>query len=273
MGPAGAGHLLSVSADGDVVAWGYEDGVAIALDTKTGQVWRFVGQGAPITQLAVDARRARLFTVGGAELREWALTPSLLSRVEQLPCVAFNAARSLDGKRIALDCSDGAVREWSLDNNTLRVVHRHDGVAYGIAWFGEALCSGGFNGSVLCTTAEQTRELVPPGPRVRRMTLDPRGESLVISSDDGNVGPVGAAPFYTHSAMPYTIAFNQNGSLFASGGADGYVERVRRLDAQNAHDRNRSHGSDYDGGVARRCSFDLWSGMGPSSAGVSSRRR
>lgn len=220
-GPAAAGHPLSVSADGNVVAWGFDDGVAVALDTKTGQVWRFVGQGAAITQLAVDARSARLFTVGGAELREWALSPSSLSRIGQLPCTAFNAARSRDGKRIALDCSDGAVREWTLDDNALRVVHRHDGVAYGIAWFGGALCSGGFSGSVLCTTDGETREIVPSGPRVRRMALHPRGEPLVISTDDGNVGPVAAAPFYRHRAMPYTIAFNDDGSRLASGGADG----------------------------------------------------
>lgn len=219
-GPAGAGHLLSVAADGDVVAWGFDDGVAIALDTRTGQVWRFIGQGAPISQLAVDARRARLFTIGGAELRVWALPPSRVAVVDHLPCIAFNAARSRDGKRIALDCSDGAVREWTLQDNAVRVVHRHEGVAYGVAWLGESICSGGFNGGVLCTTDANTRELVPTGPRVRRMVLGPPG-SLVMSTDDGNVGPVGAAPFYNQRAIPYALAFNSDGTRLASGGFDG----------------------------------------------------
>lgn len=222
-GPAGAGHLLSVSSDGDVVAWGFDDGVAIALDTRTGQVWRFVGQGAPISQLAVDGRRARLFTIGGAELRVWALQPSPVTLAHDLPCIAFNAARSSDGKRIALDCSDGGVREWTLENNAMRVVHHHEGVAHGVIWRDDSICSGGSNG-VLCTTDAETREFIPGipgGPRVRRMVLSPRGALLVVGTDDGNVGPVGGAPFYSQRALPYALAFNSDGTRLASGGADG----------------------------------------------------
>jgi hypothetical protein len=220
LAPPHGAHALSVAADGDIAAWGFDDGLAIALDTRTGQVWRLVGHGTPVSQLAVDARNARLFTVGGAELRVWPLQPSPFEQIQHLPCLAFNATRSADGKRIALDCSDGAVREWSLETGAVRVVHRHDGVAHGLLWLGDEICSGGFDGRVLCTAGSQTRELRPLGTRIRRLALSPRG-TLVIASEDGAISELGGATLYRHTAVPYALAFSPDGQRLASGASNG----------------------------------------------------
>jgi len=220
LGPPHAARVLSVAADGDIVAWGFEDGVVIALDTKTGQSWNFIGHGARVSALAVDARHARLLSAGRDEIRVWSLTPSPLQVIDGLPCLAFNASRSSDGTRIVLDCDDGSVREWSLTSGKLRVLHQHDGIAYGVAWLGDSACSAGWDGRVLCTAGTVTRELRPPGSRVRRLVASPHGE-LVIATDDGAVSYASRDELYRHPHIPYALAVSDDARHIASGGYDG----------------------------------------------------
>jgi eukaryotic-like serine/threonine-protein kinase len=220
-GPPHTSRALSVAADGDIVAWGFEDGVVIALDTKTGQSWKLIGHGAGVASLAVDASRARLLSVGRDEIRVWSLTPSPQTVIERLPCLAFNAVPSPDRTRIVLDCDDGNVREWSLTSGNLRVLHKHDGVAYGVAWLGNSACSAGWDGRVLCTTGTDTRELRASGARVRRLVATPRGDDLLIGTDGGAVSYVSRGELYRHNHIPYALALSDDARHLASGAYDG----------------------------------------------------
>jgi eukaryotic-like serine/threonine-protein kinase len=219
LGPPHASRMLSVAADGDIVAWGFEDGVVIALDTKTGQSWKLVGHGARVASLVVDAKRARLLSVGRDEIRVWSLTPSPHTLIERLPCLAFNAAGSPDGKLIALDCGDGKIREWSLVTGKLRVLHEHDGLAFGVAWLGDSACSGGWDGRVLCTAGTTTREVRSAGSRVHRLVAAD-GE-LVIATGDGAVSYASHDELYRHPNIPYAVAVSDDARQIASGGYDG----------------------------------------------------
>ncbi|HEU4612335.1 MAG TPA: serine/threonine-protein kinase [Kofleriaceae bacterium] len=222
LGPSHASRVLSVAADGDIVAWGFEDGVVIALDTKTRQTWKLIGHGARVSQLVVDARRARLLSVGREEIRVWSLTPSPLT-FDRLPCLAFNAARSPDGSRVLLDCNDGSVREWTLATGELRELHHHESIAYGVVWRANAACSAGWDGRVLCTSGEVTREVRPRGSRVRRLVASPRGDELAIATDDGAITDATGTELYRQPNVPYALAFSQDGRRIASGGFDGSV--------------------------------------------------
>lgn len=220
-GPAHAARALSVAVDGRLVAWGFDDGVVIAFDTETGQTWKLVGHTTVVGNLVLDEHRARLISAGGSELRVWPLPSSPAKLLASLPCIAFNAVKSPDGQRVALDCGDGVVRAWSPASGEVRELHRHDGAAYGIAWRGNAACSAGFDGRVLCTAHTETRELRPRSSRIRRLIGNPSGDKLFIATLDGEIIEAGGAVLYKHSAIPYSMAFTSDGRLLASGADDG----------------------------------------------------
>jgi eukaryotic-like serine/threonine-protein kinase len=223
LGPSHAARVLSVAVDGHVAAWAFEDGAVIALDTNTGQTWHFIGHADPVFKIAIDQRRGRLLSAGREELRVWSLTPSPIELVHRLPCLAFNAVASADGTRIVLDCNDGIAREWTLATNRLRTLHRHDSLAYGVAWLGDAGCSAGWDGRVICTSAESTRELRPRGRRVRRLVASAHRHELAIATDDGAISTSTGAELFRQGSVPFMVAFSSDGTRVASGGADGSV--------------------------------------------------
>jgi eukaryotic-like serine/threonine-protein kinase len=224
LGPPHPARVLGVAADGNIVAWGFADGTVVAQDTQTGQTWKFIGHAAGVYRLVVDARHARVLSGVAEQLRIWSLRSSAIDVDEPLPCLAFNSALAADGMRVVLDCNDGAVREWSLRTDELRVLHRHATIAHGVAWLHDAACSAGWDGRVICTGAGGTREVRAAGARVQRLAANPAGDDVAFATSDGAIATATRGELYHHTtSYPYSLEFSADGSRIATGAYDGSV--------------------------------------------------
>jgi hypothetical protein len=226
LGPAHASLPTIAAVDDHFVAWGYADGVVIAISTKTAAVWRFKGHSDRISGLIIDADRARLVSVAGGEVRIWALTPNVLTEVSQVPCTVYNLALSPDQTRTAMDCLDGGLRIWTFATGVVEQLHRHRGLSYSVAWWRNKACSAGFDQQVLCSSLDGNTQTILSSPvHVQWITTNPDRQNLVIATEDGKIQEFGDVlkTLYTHRAAPYRVAFRPDGQMLASGAVDGSV--------------------------------------------------
>jgi WD40 repeat protein len=106
------------------------------------------------------------------------------------------------------------------------MVHQHKSVAFSVAWWRGNVCSGGFDGRVLCTSpAGDTQEVLSTSARIRWLQSSPDNGTLIIATSDGSIQEFdgGIQTLYSHDKPPYRMAFSADGRWLASGADDGSV--------------------------------------------------
>jgi WD40 repeat protein len=214
---------FSVAARDHLAAWGYSDGAVVALDTRTGMAWKFIGHPDAVVSVAIDARRLRLVSASNHEVRFWDLTPSPATTIRQLGCSPFHLVSTRDASGIALECSDGSTRFWERGIGEVREMHRHADLAFGLARWNEMMCSGSWDGSVRCSTpgGREGRTVLSGSGRIRWLASCPDDACLLVATSD-KVWKVNdrTRPLFAQGEVPYRIAPGETGKL-ASGGWKG----------------------------------------------------
>src|SRR4051812_29319492 len=107
--------------------------------------------------------------------------------VADLGCEPLNMVSDATGRYIASDCSDGTVHLLRGTPTPGLVLHRHAALAFGIAWWGPRLCSGGWDGAVLCTNVETNETTVIARHTSRIRWVAATANFLTYSVADGSV--------------------------------------------------------------------------------------
>jgi eukaryotic-like serine/threonine-protein kinase len=219
-----AAQTLSVAASGSFVGFGYVDGAVVVVDTTHDQRWELIGHGAAVTHVVIDASRRRVISSANDELRIWNLPPPAISTGGTLPCRLFNITHTNDTGVFAIDCSDGRARLWSPATGQLRELHQHRDIAYGITALRSDVCTGGWDGRVLCTPVSggKPREILAAVDRVRELIAC--GDRLLFAAiGDGKIWRLDGTPraLYAHGVSPYGLAVDAACTRVASGAYDG----------------------------------------------------
>jgi len=224
-GPVHASTLVSVAAGGNLAVWGYTDGSVVAIDTTTGATWELKGHPGGATHIVVDDDGRRLISTSTQELRVWDLEPPPATRISSIPCNAYRIQLSPDGTQAALDCRGGSVLVWSRRSGAVTQLHRHTGHAFGVQWLGDLVCSGGWDGVVLCSTTDGKldRTFTPDAGRILSLAASPGADFLVLASADGRIWKLDdrLQPLYSQDARPVLVAVAPGQTLVASCGTDG----------------------------------------------------
>ena len=260
-GPAHASQAYGVAVDGDMVAWGYEDGVVIVRDTVSGASWELDGHRGSVGYLLIDAARGRVISSTRLELRVWELNPVPSVLVARMPCTIFHVERSPDAARAALDCNDGSVWLWSRQTGAVSQIHKHMGYADGLRWFRGQICSGGFgDGKIFCSQPDGSElyRLDSDTLRAHSLTTTPNDDALFFASSDGKIWRFDRRlrVLYAHHGSYVSTAISENGHLLASCADDGSLmvfdlALERPTSSAFAHARDRC-GVTWTGG-------ELWS--------------
>jgi eukaryotic-like serine/threonine-protein kinase len=226
LAPVHASLPTSVAVAQSVAAWGYADGVVIAIDTSTNTTWKFKGHNTQVAGIVIDLEHKRLISNAGLELRVWPLERNSLTELFHLPCTVYNIGSSFDHKQAAMDCYDGAVRVWTFATSSIAEMHRHRSASYSVAWWRDRVCSGGFDGAVKCTWPDGTTQVVfTSSGQTRWVISNPDRQRLIIAPSDGTLKEFDGSlnTLYSHDSPVYRMAFSFDGQLLASGADDGSV--------------------------------------------------
>ncbi|MBK9035336.1 MAG: hypothetical protein IPL61_29460 [Myxococcales bacterium] len=148
-GPSTTSVPSALAAAGSLVAWGFRDGrgqVWDALDKKRWQLtngadpifWIFLHGDIVVTVSAMQARVWHLRSNTPAVAAELACFPLALSPAERMPLVAYQ-------------CGSGAVGVVDIESHRHTQLHTHRDISFGMAWAGNMLCTGGYDGDVVCS--------------------------------------------------------------------------------------------------------------------------
>jgi WD40 repeat protein len=215
-------HPTSIAAAGSLVAFGYSDGVVIAVDTATDLRWEFTGHADAVFQIVIDAAHRRVVSAA-SELRVWQLRVPALTVAGALPCVPFHIVAVGDSGRFATDCNDGRALLWSPDNKQVSVLHAHRDLAFGIAIYRGAVCTGGWDGRVLCTSISdgKTTEMLASGDRVKSLVSCQTG--IFATTEGGAVWSLEGGPrvLYTHHVTSHRLDVDARCTRLVSGAYDG----------------------------------------------------
>jgi len=227
-GPVHASQPYSVAADGTLVAWGYADGTVIARDAVSGVVWELHGHPDPVNYLVIDAANARIVSASRRELRVWDVKPAPSALVAAMPCSIFHVESSPDGSKAALDCNDGSVWVWGRQTGEVKQIHKHIGYSFGVQWFRDKVCSGGWgDGRVECSSPDGAEQetLDSRSRKVTWLTATPDHRSLIFASVDGKIWRFDRTlqELYTHGGPAYSTAISADGRLLASCAQDGSI--------------------------------------------------
>jgi eukaryotic-like serine/threonine-protein kinase len=224
-GPVHSSELTSVAAWEGLAAWGYNDGTIMVLDVTRGTVWELRGHPDVALYIAFDGISGRLVSASSQQLRIWDLRAPPVTRIAALPCNIFNIEPSSDDIDAAFDCNDGSVWAWSRSTETVTQVHQHIGLAFGVRWFRGDICSGGWDGRILCSRRGTSAEegIDPRAGRIMWLATDRRNDILVFASIDGRIWKYADEPrvLYSHKAIPYRVEVSPSGRLLASCDLEG----------------------------------------------------
>jgi WD40 repeat protein len=222
-GPTYAAPLFSVAAGGQLAAWGYRDGMVIALDTRTGAVWKLRGHpDAAFHMVVVDDM---LVTASPHEVRVWDLRQPPVTQIGRMPCFGVAIRSSPDGGHAGLDCLGGTAWLWSRATGQLATLHKHEKNSDGIEWLGDRMCSSGWDGRVLCSTVDgaTTRAFDTGDGRVLSLAASPDHRFLALASTGGRIWKLDdrLQELYSQGSVPSRVAISPAGTRIASGGLDG----------------------------------------------------
>jgi eukaryotic-like serine/threonine-protein kinase len=219
----------SVAADGNLAAWGYTDGMVIALDTATGKTWKLAGHDGSVSHIAIDTQRARIVTASGRELRVWNLEPAPSSLVHASACSILQVKPSPDAQRAAMICGDGNAWMWTRDTGAVSKLHQHAGLAFGVQWVRNRACTGGWlDGQVRCTAPDGTgtQVLASGTDRITALTVTPDHHSLIFASRDGRIWRFDdeLEELYWYRGLPSRMAISGDGRVLAWCALDGWFD-------------------------------------------------
>ena len=222
--PRRAASPTSVAASGPLVGWGYQDGSVVAMDTQTGATWQFMGHSDGVYHLLIDAQHKRVISAAKGEIRAWELSANPLQRVSDLPCTPFHLVATHRPDEFAFDCNDGSVNVWHRDSNAIERAHRHTDIAFGIAVIKDQICSGSWDGRVLCSDRSgHTVEKYRGSGRVVWLTTCHDESCLLAATVDGGVWRLDGTPrlLFSHGDSPYRLAVSDDDRWLASVAFDG----------------------------------------------------
>jgi WD40 repeat protein/transcriptional regulator with XRE-family HTH domain len=200
------------------------DGALLAAGTSTGEVWlwRVVdrtpllavqGHSGPVLSLALSRDGALLAsssqdgTVKLWEMPGWGPLATLQGHRAGVMSVALSG----DGQLVASGSFDGTVRLWEAPGGrAVATLEGHSGPVMGVALSGDGrlVASGSVDGTIRLWEAT---------PR------DSSSGSEEAATARGSAGGL-LAILQAHSGGVFDVALSRNGSLLASGGADGLVK-------------------------------------------------
>lgn len=125
-----------------------------------------------------------------------------------------------------MDCSDGSVSVWSLETGAITKVHKHVGLALGVEWVKDMICSGGaVDGRVLCSRPDgsDTQTLDSGTDRINWLVATPDHASQIFASADGRVWRFDdkLEVLYWYKGLPSRLAISSDGRLLAWSSLDG----------------------------------------------------
>jgi WD40 repeat protein len=237
-------HPTTTAAAGSLVAFGYSDGVVVVIDMRDRQTWTFIGHSSLVTSVIIDLEGHRMISAAGDEIRIWSLQPPNLQIVQRLPCRPFHIAPLQRTDEYATDCSDGRVTRWPVNREVreAREIHHHRDLSFGIAIWHDKLCTGGWDGRVLCTPigGGSTEEFLQAPERVKWLVAcEDRG--LLVVTADGSVWQSSGKPrlLYKHPTSAFRLAVDASCQHLASVAYDGslivYDLVSNRIIAQAPH--------------------------------------
>lgn len=237
-------HPTVAEAEGSFVAFGYADGTVIVYDTKSGERWAFVGHDESVTQVAIDKYQARAISSAGDEIRIWSLHPTPMLTATSLPCTPFHIAQTSIANVFATDCSDGRALLWSTADNHVRSLHAHQDLAYGVAMHRGDVCTGGWDGKVICTrVGDGASTQIPLGAERVKSFVSCGEKGMFIATAEGAIWRhrSDVREIYRHADMPYRIAADGECKKLASVAYDGSlilydILQDRVISRRHAHD-------------------------------------
>jgi WD40 repeat protein len=242
--PRHATSPLSVTARGNFVAWGYQDGGAVVVDTQSQQTWSFVGQSTAITTLVLDDHQRKLVTESRDEVRIWNL-PAEERTITQMPCAPSLLTKTTDPANLAMACGSGSVWLWNPETGATAKLHDHADLLSGLKMYRDEVCSASWAGRVLCTSLyapQQTHVRLEGAERIKSLAACPQGTCLIAAANDGKVWRLGETPevLFSHSQAPTTLQISANGERLAAGALDGALviydlKASRLITRQPAH--------------------------------------
>ncbi len=215
---------MTVAADGRYAAWGYHDGTVIVVDTTAGTSWELKGHPDPVANIVIDGDRGMLTSASNREVRVWNLAPPPVAHIRQISCLALDIQASPDGTQVAVGCMQGGVWLWSRRTGMVTRLHHHMGQAVGVRWLGGLVCSGSWDGTVMCTTVDgrTTRTFDVRSGRIIRFTGSRDASFLVLATAEGRIWKLDSDlhPLYSQEAISH-VALSSSGALLASCSLDG----------------------------------------------------
>jgi WD40 repeat protein len=217
-------RALATNAFGTYAAWDFPDGSVKLIDTASSREWSFKAHDHGIFCMYILPPGDRMVTCGRNEVRLWKLPPDAPTMATKLPAFSFNIARN-DRGDLLFDGMMGAVHTLRRGDSDAVLIHKHASLSFSTAWCGQRACSGGWDGRLLCSSADgATTETLSFGTATRWLVADKDRCLVAVSNGDIYDTASSQVPIYRHDHEPYRISISGDGRLVASTDWNGTVK-------------------------------------------------